>query len=208
MFSQTWRKASRLLYYICIWVGSQPYLRTSTPCESRLNTGNTNSISASKGTLLDGRTVWRGFACYVVVFSQADIWHTRFGRCYVEWCIDLGKLSPYKWQTKLVEKYLIPQLWLEFIKPIESPSSRSMNREIINVRGIVSLFVGKGDLCLPTYYGIVENLAIDELLETSVIDSCICLCRIILAKWSLPLSFKARRKHYNEDGNKFYIQRW
>lgn len=73
-----------------------------------------------------------------------------------------------------VNKHFLSRSWKESIKRIKVPLLRTANHNIVNVGDIVLLFAYIGDLRVCTWFGIVENLAVDFLLETSFINRCIC----------------------------------
>lgn len=70
----------------------------------------------------------------------------------------------------LVNKDFLGQAWKESIKSSKSPQLRTGSREKVNIEGIVAEFIPMGDLRVRPWIGIVENLSVDVLLETSFID--------------------------------------
>lgn len=59
------------------------------------------------------------------------------------------------------------------MKPIKSPQLRTANCKVVSGEFILPLFVRMGDLCVYAWFGVIRNLAVDVVLGTSFIDSCI-----------------------------------
>lgn len=63
--------------------------------------------------------------------------------------------------------------WKEFIKSIKLPQFRTSTSKIVNVEGIGPLFIILGDLRVPTWSDLVQNLAVEVLLRTFFFVVCI-----------------------------------
>lgn len=73
----------------------------------------------------------------------------------------------------LINKELLPPVWKESVKPIQSPQLRTVNRKVDSTEGIVPLFISIGDLLVRAWFRIVGNPTVDVLLEKSFINRCI-----------------------------------
>lgn len=70
----------------------------------------------------------------------------------------------------LVNKFFVLQAWKDSIKPIELVQQRKANRKVVNIEGIVALFIGMGNLHVRPWVGRVGNVAVDIVLRTSFIN--------------------------------------
>lgn len=77
--------------------------------------------------------------------------------------------SVHNWMTKA----FLPQTWKDCVKSFKLPQFRAIDREVLSIEPFLPLFTPIGDLRLHAWFGIVENLIADLLLETSFIDGLI-----------------------------------
>lgn len=50
---------------------------------------------------------------------------------------------------------------------------RSGTKQAVSIDGIIQMLVNIGDLIVRVWFGVVENHAVDVLLDTALIDLCI-----------------------------------
>lgn len=65
------------------------------------------------------------------------------------------------------------QAWKEYFKTTGSPQMFTANCAFEDVEAIVPLFIRTGDFFIQARFGIVENLAVDALLGSSLFGLCI-----------------------------------
>lgn len=73
----------------------------------------------------------------------------------------------------LIYNDFLPPVWKQSIKSIKSTQLRTTNHEIVNLEGIVALFICICNLRRGAWFGTVENLTVDVLLGTPFIDQCL-----------------------------------
>lgn len=73
----------------------------------------------------------------------------------------------------IVNKEFLPCRWKEIKNQTNLPPLRKANCEVAKVEGSVPLFVRTGDIHVLAWFGVVENIEVDELLGTLFIDQCI-----------------------------------
>lgn len=102
----------------------------------------------------------------------------------------------------LVNKNFLPLVWRKSVKTIRSPPLHTLNCEVVSVDGIVPLFVHLGDLRVCTWFGVVDNLAVNLLLGTSFIDPCIGEIfpteRKVVPRHSRPVAITSTQKKVNK----------
>lgn len=74
----------------------------------------------------------------------------------------------------LIKKYFLPPALKKSIKSFKERQLEKTNRKVFNNEGIVPLFIQIGVRSVRALPGFVENLAVDVLLGTLVIERCIC----------------------------------
>lgn len=73
----------------------------------------------------------------------------------------------------LINKDFLPSAWKESDKSIKSPQWQAASGKVVNIEVIVPLSIRIGDLHVRASRRIVENPAVDVLLEALFIDQCI-----------------------------------
>lgn len=71
---------------------------------------------------------------------------------------------------KLVSKDFLPTAWRESVESSKLPKLWTANCEVVTIKSIGPLLIGFGYLSVRTWFGIVENLAVDDMLGASFID--------------------------------------
>lgn len=72
----------------------------------------------------------------------------------------------------LVKISFLPQNWEAQVKTLKNPSLKAAAREAVPTQGLISIHIRMGDIYAGEWFGNVEKLAVDQVLGTSVIDSC------------------------------------
>lgn len=72
-----------------------------------------------------------------------------------------------------IKEFLL-QTWKEYIKSIISTQWQTANCEVVIIEVIMTLFIRICNLHVRVWFGIFENLAVDELFGTWLIDRGIC----------------------------------
>lgn len=88
--------------------------------------------------------------------------------------IDHCKLTWLRHRTELNQHGFPTATGMESIKQIKSSPLWTLNGEVVNIEASVPLLTRTGNLRVCARFGIVENLAVDELLEISSINRGIC----------------------------------
>lgn len=69
-----------------------------------------------------------------------------------------------------VNKDFAAPAWKESINPINELQLRTVDCKVMNVEGIVPMFIRIGDLRVLARFVIFENLALDVLIGTSIVN--------------------------------------
>lgn len=73
-----------------------------------------------------------------------------------------------------IEMDILPPGWKESVRSIKSQQSQTGKSVVVNIEGLLLLFIRIGDLCVRAWFVIFKNLAVDVLFVSSFIDTCVC----------------------------------
>lgn len=68
--------------------------------------------------------------------------------------------------------YLNPQ-WKSGTKLLKLPKLKLATKGLSKIQGLIPLVIQIGDLQVRTWFGIVQDLPVNETLGTTIIDKCI-----------------------------------
>lgn len=133
----------------------------------------TYSTSASNWTVRCYRTVWwwSTWCCIVLLHGYL----LRRDLCMrIISCLTDSSLFTWYWRRPHFNKEeFLPQAWKESTKSMKSLRLEIKTREVVGIESIVPFFIQMCDLRLRAWFGIVENLALDELIGTLFMSLCI-----------------------------------
>lgn len=75
--------------------------------------------------------------------------------------------------ANLVNKDFLPPVWRKSMNTIKSPPLPTANCEVVSVELFMPHVVRKVYLCVPTWFEVVKNLAVNVLVGTSFINRCV-----------------------------------
>lgn len=175
MISQnTGRRVTYLPYPVWKGMASRLFRRRLICRKDRLEWKNKSTIRASKRYVMFQSIFWRLSARFGIHLAQTDLLWQNFVCSTWKATLTVMRLRRYIAGRNIINKDFIPAAWRESINAIKSLQLQMARHEVMDVKGIVSLFICIGDLRLCPLFAIVEDLAFEVFFGTWCISWRIC----------------------------------
>lgn len=167
----------------------QQYGRTSTIRKTSRVRESATLHNASIWTVHhDCNVTWWSIRCRVT-FLQGGLLHPNICHYFIKFHAHQVCLVDTGPGPNQINKGFLTPAWKEPLKAIRLPPLRTETCKFLSIDWIVLLFVHTGDLLMRARLGVVENLAVDLLLRTLLID--FCICERFLPNWKMVLGHSA-----------------